>query len=60
MGVPKKRKSKMKKALRRSHHAMEALSLATCSNCKTPILPHRLCPSCGFYRGKQANVQAEA
>ncbi|MBY0370728.1 50S ribosomal protein L32 [bacterium] len=59
MGVPKKRKSKMKTALRRSHHALEGVNLVACSNCKTPILPHRMCPGCGFYGGKQAQA-AEA
>ncbi len=54
MGVPKKRKSKMKTALRRSHHALKQINLVGCANCKNPILPHRACPSCGFYQGKLA------
>jgi large subunit ribosomal protein L32 len=25
----------------------------TCPNCSAPRIPHRVCPSCGFYNGKQ-------
>lgn len=52
MGVPKKRKSKMKTALRRSHHALKQTNLVSCSHCQAPLLPHRACPSCGYYQGK--------
>ncbi len=52
MGVPKKRKSKMKTALRRSHHALEALNPSKCSHCGVPIPSHRACPACGYYQGK--------
>jgi large subunit ribosomal protein L32 len=24
-----------------------------CGNCGNPVLLHRVCPKCGFYRGKQ-------
>jgi large subunit ribosomal protein L32 len=27
--------------------------LVECSSCGNKILPHRVCPKCGFYRGKQ-------
>ncbi len=54
MGVPKKRKSKMKTHLRRSHHALKEISLGKCSHCGTPGLPHRACPACGYYQGKLA------
>ena len=26
----------------------------TCSNCGSAVLYHRVCPECGFYRGKLA------
>ncbi len=58
MGVPKKRKSKMKTALRRSHHALKQTNLMACSHCNAPILSHRACPTCGYYQGKLA-VAAE-
>lgn len=24
-----------------------------CSQCKSPKMPHRICPVCGYYNGKQ-------
>jgi large subunit ribosomal protein L32 len=27
-------------------------SMGTCPNCGTPRLSHRVCPKCGFYRGR--------
>jgi len=28
-------------------------SLTTCSHCKRKILPHHVCPYCGYYRGRE-------
>lgn len=33
MAVPKKKTSKAKKNMRRSHHALTAIGLATCEKC---------------------------
>lgn len=52
MGVPKKRKSKMKTHLRRAHHALKQTNLVGCGHCGAPILSHRACPNCGYYQGK--------
>ncbi|MGD2070729.1 MAG: 50S ribosomal protein L32, partial [Gemmatimonadota bacterium] len=30
----------------------EAPSLQSCPRCGDPKMPHRVCPSCGFYRGE--------
>ncbi len=38
---------------RRSHHALKGARLSKCSNCGAYHLRHRMCPECGFYRGKQ-------
>ena len=60
MAVPKKKTSKAKKNMRRSHHALTALSLSTCSKCGAPKRQHRLCLECGDYNGKQVlAVEAE-
>ena len=53
MAVHKRRVSKMKKGLRRSHLALNVPGMVTCSNCGELTLSHRVCPSCGFYKGKQ-------
>ncbi|MBI3901108.1 MAG: 50S ribosomal protein L32, partial [Chlamydiia bacterium] len=30
-----------------------------CSNCGAPHLPHRVCPSCGHYRGRVVEAQKD-
>jgi large subunit ribosomal protein L32 len=52
MGVPKRKTSKSRKRLRRSHHALDSVQHVTCSRCGKPKLPHTICEVCGFYRGK--------
>lgn len=52
MAVPKKKTSKMKRRMRRSHHALDPLQMARCANCSTAIRPHRVCHNCGYYGGK--------
>ncbi|MFQ6069578.1 MAG: 50S ribosomal protein L32 [Candidatus Aminicenantales bacterium] len=53
MANPKRRHSHSRKGKRRAHHALSLPSLSLCSNCGTPKLPHRACPECGFYKGRQ-------
>jgi large subunit ribosomal protein L32 len=54
MAVPRNRTSNARKNSRRAHHAKSPKQLATCANCKNPMLPHRICISCGFYDGRKA------
>ncbi len=54
MPNPKRRHSSMRRDKRRAHDFMVAPQLITCSHCGVAILPHRICPECGYYRGKQA------
>ncbi len=53
MPVPKYRTSASKRDMRRSHHALKAPGLSVCPNCHEVKLSHVVCPSCGFYKGKQ-------
>ncbi|WP_083491584.1 50S ribosomal protein L32 [Lactiplantibacillus xiangfangensis] len=53
MAVPKRRTSKMRKRNRRGHIKLATLNLAPCPNCGELRVSHRVCPSCGFYNGKQ-------
>ena len=59
MGVPKKRMSRQKRDSRRAHWKATAPNVLSCTNCGAPVLPHRACPACGFYKGKAA-VKATA
>jgi len=54
MAVPKNRTSKARTRRRRSiNMKLGAPHLVECSTCGNKVLPHRVCPKCGFYRGKQ-------
>lgn len=51
--VPKKKTSKSKRNMRRSHHALSAPQLSECAQCGSKKLSHHVCPSCGYYAGRQ-------
>lgn len=53
MGVPKRKKSKSRKRQRQRSHRRETVAPQRCPKCGAPRLPHRVCPSCGYYRGRQ-------
>lgn len=60
MAVPKHRTSQAR--TRRRHSMNSKLAVATlsdCPNCGALKLQHRVCPKCGFYRGKQV-INTEA
>lgn len=53
MAVPKRRKSSSRRDMRRAQHdKVEAPKLASCPNCSAPVVTHRVCPSCGYYKGR--------
>ncbi|MFW6324645.1 MAG: 50S ribosomal protein L32, partial [Desulfovibrionales bacterium] len=52
MALPKKKTSKSKKKMRRSHHQVATPNVVYCK-CGEPAVPHRVCPNCGVYRGRQ-------
>lgn len=53
MAVPKKKTSKSRKNMRRAHDFLTQPATAVCPQCKAPKMPHRVCPSCGTYKGKE-------
>ncbi len=53
MAVPKRRKSSSKRNMRRANHdKVEAPNLVPCPNCSAPMVSHRICSACGFYKGR--------
>jgi large subunit ribosomal protein L32 len=59
MAVPKKKVSKARRDKRRSSvWKLEAPSLSKCTQCGELKMPHRVCSSCGYYKGRQIIVRA--
>lgn len=54
MAHPKSRISKQRKRKRRTHYKAEKPQLTACNNCGATVQYHRVCPECGYYRGRQA------
>jgi large subunit ribosomal protein L32 len=54
MPNPKHRHSKSRRDKRRANWKAVAPSVTSCANCGAPILMHRVCSECGYYRGKLA------
>ena len=46
--VPVKKKSKMRKRTRRSHHALKPVALQACPQCGQAMRPHTACRACGY------------
>ncbi len=53
MPNPKRRHSNTRTRKRRTHDVMYATPTAACKQCGSPIISHRVCPKCGFYKGRQ-------
>ena len=51
MPNPKKKHTRSRRDMRRSNTSgVELPQLVACPNCKSPRLPHNVCPTCGFYK----------
>jgi large subunit ribosomal protein L32 len=53
MPNPKRRHSKARRDRRRSHDALARPAISSCQECGETKQPHRACPHCGSYRGRQ-------
>lgn len=51
-GVPVKHHTKSKVGRRRSHLALKPSQIFACQNCQAPTRSHKICASCGNYKGK--------
>lgn len=59
MANPKNRMSKSNSRSRRANWKLVLPSLGVCPQCHEAKMPHRVCPKCGYYRGKEV-IPAEA
>jgi len=53
MAVPKKKVSKSRRNMRRSHHALPTMAFVECKNCGELKRPHHVCGACGHYDGRE-------
>ncbi|MGJ9381302.1 50S ribosomal protein L32 [Salipaludibacillus neizhouensis] len=52
MAVPFRKTSKTKKNQRRSHIKLSVPGMVECPDCGEMKLSHRVCKSCGSYKGR--------
>lgn len=53
MAVPFRKVSKTSGRMRRTHYKITANGTTICKKCGEEIRPHRVCPKCGSYKGKE-------
>ena len=51
--LPKQKTSRTRRDKRRAHDSLKATKMVQCSNCGEMRLPHRACPDCGHYKGRE-------
>ena len=54
--LPKRKIAHARQAERRQHLKLSSQALMECPQCHNPKTPHRACPTCGYYNGRQAVV----
>lgn len=59
MAVPKRKVSKSRLRMRKAAWAGKIPQATTqaCADCGAPRQPHRVCPSCGQYNGRQVVIK---
>ncbi|MEN6413477.1 MAG: 50S ribosomal protein L32 [Veillonellales bacterium] len=58
MAVPKRKMSKARRDKRRANWKLTVPGFIVCPQCHELKMPHRVCPECGYYNGKEV-VKAE-
>jgi large subunit ribosomal protein L32 len=53
MAVPKQKQSHARTNKRRSQHKAARPTINECPTCHSPRRPHRVCPVCGSYAGRE-------
>lgn len=60
MAVPKKKISKSRRNMRRSHDALKGATYSECPECGELKRPHHVCQSCGQYKGREVVEAGDA
>lgn len=53
MAVPARKVSKTRGRKRRTHYKIDEKTTTVCPKCGATVKPHRVCKSCGTYKGKE-------
>ncbi|NQV07810.1 50S ribosomal protein L32 [bacterium] len=53
MAVPKKKMSRSRTRRRKANWKVSAPSTQACPQCGGAKIPHRVCPECGTYQGRE-------
>lgn len=53
MPVPKRKTSKSRRDQRSACKFLVPQLFATCAHCSAPLLPHIVCETCGYYKGRK-------
>ncbi len=56
MPVPKRRHSKTRGRKRRTNWKLSQPAIALCPKCHNPMIPHHVCPTCGYYNKREVIV----
>jgi len=51
--LPKRKYAKARRGERRAHLGITPPVLQDCPQCHNPKMPHRVCPTCGYYAGRE-------
>ena len=57
--VPFRKVSKTRARKRRTHYKISENTTTKCPKCGATIRPHRVCPECGTYKGKEVISKEE-
>ena len=58
--LPKQRVTRHRQGNRRRHDFLKNVPvLVACNTCSEPHVVHHVCPTCGYYRGRQVIVIEE-
>jgi large subunit ribosomal protein L32 len=50
----------MRLRTRKAAHRYKAPQLSVCPQCSARLRPHRVCPACGYYKGRQVTSVSTA
>ena len=58
--LPKRRRSRARQNKRMAHTARSRILTIQCPSCPSQMIPHRVCPTCGIYNGRQVTQPRRA